>query len=74
MKIPIHLPDGVERRDVFKWLNLQYIGRESMSCNFTCSDNHMKAAYNVCIGRIFEIEFEVNKKGNIKIIGVVNSK
>jgi len=60
--------EGFSENRIFRWINLQYEGRELIPLNVKCSKKHQDAAWKVKMSRAVILTFEVNKNGSWKLI------
>ncbi len=59
---------GQATNAVNRWLNVQHDGRELIPLNEKCSQKHKDAAWQLHMGRMIKLTFEVNKDGLWKLI------
>ena len=60
--------EGLNRQNIFRWINTQHDGRELIPLDEKCSKKHQDAAWNAVKYRIFVLTIEVNKNGSWKLI------
>jgi hypothetical protein len=65
--LPVSVPN-VERRSLFRWMNIQFTGKETMSLGIKCSKEHQDAFYDLCRGRVIRLTIRVDKDGNWELI------
>jgi len=65
-----------QRRQAFRWINVQHTGKETvpLDTKIKLAPEHVGAGYTLCRGRRIEVEVEVSKNGDLKIITIGGRK